>query len=270
MKRFIVVLLFLLFFVSSPVSAQSVTPTDIAPTTVSYTDIDTKETIWDKIWNWITRAFIKNDYTISNRSPKEVSSDFTTYGDINDKEKHLSSGNRLTDSNSQRCYRGNIIKNAVTGDYPDSGLASICSSSNTCTVSTIDASDCKEIKYSDLAAYFIQIDQRFYCDSNTNKLVNTDNEIINKVTEKYPDPIPSTDFDCYKSIYDDIPLAPKENVGEDEENTKKIMNTPLPVSDQDPNDKASEIKKKLNTNLAPKNGSWGNNLNYLRPANWPK
>jgi len=267
MKRILVVLLFLIipFFQPNSIFAQPVTTITTDNQTTTPSIATPEESLWSQFWNWISSVFIKTDYTIAQRQTTEINSDMTDYGNASDNDKHSSSGTRLTDSNNQTCYKGNVIKKVILDEYQDSDISYICpdpSNSNKCVVSS--DSTCKLIKISDLAHYFVQTQKQFYCTEN--KLINTESNIIDKVNEKYSDSISSTDLDCYKTIYNDFYLVPKDSV-ENEENSKNIVQTPISASDQDSNDDSiKDLKKQLDQNFSPDGTSAG--LNGLRPASW--
>lgn len=271
MKRLLIVLLFLVlpFFNSTPIFAQSVTPTDTATTT----PVTAEETLWDKIWNWITGIFIKTDYNIAQRPSEEIKSDMTNYGNTTDTDKHSSSGTRLTDSKSQKCYKGNVIKKVAKGEYSDSDLSYICpdsSDSNKCTVKTLNSSDvsgCQKISIKNLSIYFVQINQKFYCDDQNNFLP-IESDVLNAVNTfisngSLPE-IPSNNLSCYQNIYNDFYLVPKNSV-QNEENTKKIVQTPISDNEQK-SDNTNDMKDQLDKTLSPAGSSAG--LKGLRPASW--
>jgi len=266
MKRLLIVLLFLIIPFFQPISAfaQSVTTITTDNQTTTTTTTTPEESLWTRFWNWISNVFIKTDYTIAQRDTPIIFSDMTDYGTASDSGKHSSSGTRLTDSSSQTCYKGNVIKKVILSEYQDSDISYICSdpsNSNKCVVSS--DSTCKLIKISDLAHYFVQTQKQFYCAEN--KLINTESNVRDKVNEKYSDSISSTDLDCYQTIYNDFYLVPKESV-ENEENSKNIVQTPISASDQK-SGSISDTKDQLNKNFVPANQSW-DGLNSLRPASW--
>ncbi|MDD4382883.1 MAG: SpoIID/LytB domain-containing protein [Candidatus Shapirobacteria bacterium] len=272
MKRLLIVLLFFLFLFPSLsregsgvgfVYAQSTTITENQTTT---TTTPPEESLLTKFWSWISKVFIKTDYTIAQRPSDEINSDMTDYDTASDNRKHSSSGTRLTDSSSQTCYKGNVIKKVILGEYQDSDISHICpdpSDSNKCIVSS--DSTCKLIKISDLAHYFVQTQKQFYCAGN--KLTNTESNVIDKVNEKYSNSISSNDLDCYQTIYNDFYLVPKESV-ENEENSKNIVQTPISAGDQK-SGSISDTKDQLNKNFVPANQSW-DGLSSLRPQSWGK
>lgn len=268
MKRFLIVLSFFFFLIfPSFVSAQSTTPTD---TQTSQTAITTQQpSWWDSFWSWITGIFIKTDYSISERPSGMVISDMNDYGKVSDSGKHSSSGTRLTTSNNQICYKGNVIKKVVlnTSGYQDSDLANICPKTDgTCEVFTISTANtgCDTISIKDLAQYFIQTNQKFYCDSSNN-LINIESNVISAIGSSLPE-IPSNNFDCYKKIYNDFYLVPKNTTDSNEENSKDIVKTPLPANKQKPNSNNNEYKDQLDKNVSPDGTSAG--LGGLRPASW--
>ncbi|MDD3002838.1 MAG: SpoIID/LytB domain-containing protein [Candidatus Shapirobacteria bacterium] len=274
MKRLLIVLLFLIipFFQPTSAFAQSVTTatTDNQTTTTTATP---EESLWIKFWNWISSVFIKTDYTIAKRPLNEINSDMTNYSTTSDNSKHSSSGTRLTDSNSQTCYKGNVIKKVILdkSGYPNTNLAQICNSSNGCVVSSGSESDCQTITIKDLAHYFVQTNQQFYC-NDQNKLINIDSDVINAVNTNFSESISSANLDCYQAIYDDFYLIPKDTDDKNEENSKNIVQTPISASNQDSNDGSSikDLKKQLNQNLTPKGKKWDSSLNFLCPANWKR
>lgn len=272
MKHFFIVFLFLLIPFSFPFVTLAQTATPVASPTAAATSSasSSQPSFWTRFWNWIMGIFIKTDYTISQRPPQEVNSDMNDYGEASASGKHSSSGTRLTDTHSQTCYKGTVIKKVIlkAAGYPDSDLAHIClNSANQCSVSS--NSNCQLIKISDLAQYLIQTNQQFYCDDQ-NKLIDSESNVVSAV-ESYIkshnlSAIPSTKLSCYQDIYQDFYLVPKDTSDTNEENSKKIVQTPVSASDQDPEDNANDIKNKLNENFSPDGTSAG--LNNLRPASW--
>jgi hypothetical protein len=180
-----------------------------------------------------------------------------------DTQKHSFTGSRISDSNSQNCLKGNVIKKVILGEYSDSDISHIClDSSSQCFVdSTSTDSICKTITIKDLAHYFVQKQQQFYCDPN-NKSVAIEQNVIDSVNQLFTTPIPEIELICYQQIYDDFYLTPKDPKKEDE-NTEKMMKTPIPASDQDSNDSVGKIENKLNQYLSPDGTNAG--LSGLRP-----
>ena len=272
MKRLLIVLLFLIIPFLQPTStfAQPVTTVTTEDQTTTPATVAPEESLWSKFWDWISSVFIKTDYIIAQRQTTDINSDMTDYGNASDNDKHSSSGTRLTDSNNQTCYKGNVIKKVIleTTGYSDSDLSYICPESNSCSIkpltSTEDTSSCQKITINNLAHYFIQTQKQFYCDDK-NKLINTESNVINKVNEKYSDSISSDYLDCYQTIYNDFYLVPKETSDENEENSKNIVQTPISASDQK-SGSVSDTKNQLDQNFSPDGTSAG--LNGLRPASW--
>ena len=272
MKRFLIVLLFLILpFFSHPIfiTAQSVTPSSSTDSTISTPSADASsgESLWSKFWSWLTTIFIRTDYTISQRPLKDVTSDMTNYGTVSDSDKHSSSATRLTDSQSQKCYKGAVIRKVILGTsgYPDTTISHIClDSSGQYSVST--DSSCQAIKISDLAHYFIQTNQPFYCDDK-NKIINLETDVINKVNETFTESIPSAQLNYYLAIYNDFYLVPKETSDENEENSRNIVKTPLPAGEQNSGSSVSDNKDQLEKSVSPQ--GTGSGLDGLRPASWP-
>ena len=269
--HFLIVLLFLIipFFQPTSTFAQPVTTTTTENQTTTPTTTTPEESLWTKFWSWISSVFIKTDYTITQRPSDEINSDMTEYGTASDNRKHSSSGTRLTDSSNQTCYKGNVIKKVIlnTTGYPDTNLAQICNSSNGCIVSSSSESDCQTVSIKDLAHYFVQTNQQFYC-NNQNKLINIESNIIDAVNTKFSESISSANLDCYQTIYKDFYLVPKDTTDENEENSKNIVQTPISASDQK-SGSISDTKDQLNKNFIPANQSW-DGLSSLRPQSWGK
>lgn len=222
----------------------------------------------EKFLAWISNLFAKTDYTIDpSRSFEAKIEDMTNYGDNkdpNNKEKHSFAGSRLTDANSQNCLKGNVIKKVILGDK-DTDLSQIClDSANICTVKPISNSNtnCKTITIKDLGKYFVQINKPFYCDSN-NKLLDIEEPIKNKFSNETII-INNNEYGCYEGIYDDFYLTPKE-ANQEDENTKIIMQTPLPASSQNSNDSTNDINNKVNQNFSYEGTNCGPYC--LRPEN---
>jgi hypothetical protein len=233
-----------------------------------------QDSLWTQFWNWITGIFIKNDYQIIKRETDIINSDMTKYGLADDESKHSSPGTRLSDLNNQICYKGNLIKNTILKKYKDFPLAYICPSGIGCSVTPLspdppNADTCDKVSIKKLAVYFVQTNQKFYCDE-TNKLIDTGQDVIDAVNEfvsesSLPE-IPSTNFTCYDSVHKDFYLVPKENSDKKEENTRKILKIPISQNSQDPNADTDDIKDQLNKNFSPQGSSGG--LKGLRPAGW--
>lgn len=269
MKRLLIVLLFLIIPFFQPIStfAQSITTITTDNQSTTTTTATPEESLWTRFWNWISNVFIKTDYTIAQRDTPIIFSDMTDYGTASDSGKHSSSGTRLTDSSSQTCYKGNVIKKVIldqTG-YPNSNLAQICNSPNGCIVSSGSESDCQTISIKDLAHYFVQTNQQFYC-NDQNKLINIESNIVDAVNTNFSEPISSANLDCYQTIYQDFYLVPKDTDDENEENSKNIVQTPISAGDQK-SGPISDTKDQLNKNFVPANQGW-DGLNSLRPDGW--
>lgn len=270
MKRFLIVLLFLVLSFSFPLSILAETPTSVA---ISTAETFEEPSLWNQFWSWITGIFIKTDYTISQRPTKEVISDMNNYGNASESGKHSSSGTRLTSASSQRCYKGTVIKKVIldTSGYPNSDLSKIClSNTNECVVkstsdSTDDLTNCQTITIKDLAHYFVQIQKQFYCDDQ-NHFINIDTDVITKVNEKFTDAISETKKICYQTIYNDFYLVPKDTADENEENSKKIVQTPISANEQVSSNNVQDNKNQLDKNFSPAGTSGG--LNGLRPSSW--
>ncbi len=278
MKRLLLILLFLLIPFSIPTSVSAQSPTIINPSTIiSPSPIPTEATttnqpsFFARFFSWLFGLlFAKTDYTINSRSIENINSDMTNYGDIKQKDeyeqKHSFAGSRLTDINNQTCLKGNTIKKVILGlNSNDTSLSNICSNSPTdCFVST-ENNGCTEIKISNLAHYFVQIQKQFYC-NNTNELTNIDISIIEKVQQLFPNPIPENELDCYQQIYDDFYLTPKDS--NDEENAKKIIQTPISNERQNSNLNTKDLEEQVNQNFTPDNTVNPAGLSGLRPAEW--
>lgn len=271
MKRVLIVLLFLLIPFSTKPSYIFAQPAATASATISATQTNPtpNRNIFQIIWDWLFGLFVKTDYTISTRSFADINSDMTDYGDKDSadfQEKHSFAGSRSSDAYTQNCYKGNVIKKVIlnTFGYPDSQLAEICmdlNDPNQCLVKPLKSS-CTPISISDLANYFVQINKKFYCDSN-NKLTETEQIIRDKVSG---DIIAENQLSCYQQIYDDLYLTPKDSQDQNEENTKKMIQTPISAKDQT-DGSSQEIQNQLNRNFIPEGSKW-DGLNSLRPEAW--
>lgn len=272
-KRFFIVLsLLTILLCRTPISVSALTSSPSASATSSTTataSATANQSFLDKLLSFLFGLFVKTDYSISSRPSTDINHDMNDYGDLSDSNfnnKHSFSGSRLTSSSSQNCLKGNVIKQVIlaTTGYPDSELAHICvDSANKCTVST--DSSCQLIKVSDLAHYFVQLQKQFYCDAN-NKLINTESNISSKVNETFTETIPTEKLSCYQTIYNDFYITPKDNQDTNEENAKKVVQTPLSASSQDKTMDTKTIKTQVDKNFSPAGTDYG--LNGLRPANW--
>lgn len=263
-----------LFNSSSIILAQSITPTASPSATATSSSTATpsanaNQSFLDKLLSFLFGLFIKTDYSISSRDTKAINTDMTDYGDLSDSNfnsKHSFSGSRLTSSSSQNCLKGNVIKQTIlaTAGYSDSELAHICvDSANNCSVSS--DTTCQLVKVSDLAHYFVQLKKQFYCDTN-NKFINTESDITEKINKSFSTDIPANQLNCYQTIYNDFYITPKDNQDTNEENAKKIVQTPLSASSQDKTMDTKAIKDQVDQNFSPAGTDTG--LNGLRPANW--
>jgi len=278
--------IFSFFFLTSPPYTFTQTSNTTLNTDSSQSILNLEETtnsspefnIFEKFWNWLFGLFVKTDYSISIRSLSEINSDMSDYGDKNDSifsEKRSFTGSRLTSSVSQTCFKGNVIKKVIlnSNNYPDSLISRICISlqNNLCSVKSLNDSteglSCQNIYISNLAHYFVQSQQNFYCFSEKNQLTNIDQEIVDKVNQKFPNPISPEKLSCYQDIYQDLYLTPKETTDNDEENTKKMIQTPISNKDQKSDNNHQETINQLNQNFIPEGSNW-NGLNSLRPESW--
>ncbi|MDD4026811.1 MAG: hypothetical protein PHO75_01315 [Candidatus Shapirobacteria bacterium] len=268
MKKIIFFLLFLSLPFLKPVFIFSQTPTLIA---TQSSNTSPQPNIFTLFLNWVLGLFVKTDYNISSREISKINSDMTDYGDVNNpdeyKTKHSFAGSRSTSSNSQNCLKGNIIKKVILGtDSNNTSLSKICfDSSNKCFIdSSSTDSICKTITIKDLAHYFVQQNKPFYCDSNDNS-VEIEQNIIDKTNQSYSTAIPQNELSCYQQIYDDFYLTPKQT-SDTEENTNKIIKTPISDKDQKEGASNSDLQKQLDQNFSPDGSSAG--LYGLRPASW--
>lgn len=274
--------LFLPFFKIPSVLAETPipTPTTISPTPSPEETIKNPESnAWQKFLNWLFGLFVKTDYQIDFRSLDVKNQDMTNYSDIKTSDfdqKHSFAGSRLSDINSQNCLKGNVIKNVILkiSGYRDSDLSKICLSSTGCTVKPLNdttRTNCTTISIDDLAHYFVQLNQPVYCTPNSNQLTNLDSNFITavKAITFSKNPIPVSELDCYQKIYDDFYITPKGNTDNNEENAKKIVQTPINVDSQNPGENTTEIKNRVDDNFTPDNYPIGTGGLYgLRPDNW--
>lgn len=251
--------------ISTPPS-QTITQTTPEPTN-----------IFIRFFRSISNLFAKKYEINPNRSFDEKRQDETDYGDINKPiefaKKHSYAGTRLTPNNNQDCRKGNIIKKAILGEKNEL-IAKICFNSSdpqTCLSKTkstpsSDSLTCTEIKTSSLGYYFYQTNQKLYCNDNDQK-IDTETYIINTLNQIFPNPIPSSELPCYQQIYNDFfltpPLDPTNENDKNEENTKKIMKTPLPDKYQDPESDIDSLNTQTNQWVSPEGTNWG--LSGLRP-----
>jgi hypothetical protein len=271
------VILFLILPFLNPTTISAINPEasfDISSTTIQGTTNNSELNLLEKILAWIFGLFAKTDYTIKpSRSLDEKIKDMTNYGGNpgeDDTQKHSFIGSRISDSNSQICLKGNVIQKVILSTSNNTELSQICSdtTTNECIVKPLDITakenltNCHTITINDLGQYFVQLNQQFYCDSN-NKLTDIEETIKNKFPDETAT-IPVNEYDCYQGIYDDLYLTPKDPK-QDDENTKKMMKTPIPANDQDSNESANKIEKKLNQSLSPDGTNAG--LSGLRPEN---
>ena len=233
MKHFLIIP----FSFPSSISAQCIVKELAAPTNII-----------EKIITLFFGLFTKTDYSVQKRELKIIQTDMTEYGNKDDEDfdkKHAFAGSRLTDINSQNCLKGNSIKQTVMGTlgYKNAELAQICFDDN-----------CSTIKVNDLANYFVQINQKFYCDDN-NKLVDIESNVIDKVnlSDLADVTIPDSKKSCYQQIYDDFYITPKDNKDINEKNVKNVIKTPINASSQDPNKNNVEIKKQVDSLFTPAN-----------------
>lgn len=269
MKKIIFFLLFLSILFFKPVFIFAETPTSIPiPVATESSNTNPQPNIFTLFLNWVLGLFTKTDYNIATRSTQEISSDMTDYGNINNvdefKNKHSFAGSRSTNSNSQNCLKGNVIKKVILGTDPNNtSLSKIClNSSGQCFVDSASTdSTCKTITIKDLAHYFIQQNKPFYCGSN-DQLIETEQNVIDKTNQSYYISIPQDELICYQQIYDDFYLTPKET-SDTEENTNKIIKTPISDKDQKEGASNSDLQKQLDQNFSPDGSSAG--LYGLRP-----
>lgn len=253
-RNLFIILLFLIIPLSFPssISAQCVVKELAAPTNII-----------EKIITLFFGLFTKTDYSIQKREISIIQTDMTEYGnkdDDNFDKKHAFAGSRSQDSTGQNCLKGNVIKQAVMGTpgYKNTELSQIC----------LNDTDCSIISVDDLANYFVQTNQQFYCDDN-NKLIDIESSLIDKVnqiTDLADITISESKQTCYQQIYDDFYITPKGNIDINEKNVKKIIQTPLSASSQDPNKNNIETKKQVDSFFTPANYPTGTGgLNGLIP-----
>lgn len=224
MKRFLIVLLFLILPFSIPVSTFAQNPT---PTSTCRFQKYTNHDIFSQIWAWITNLFAKPHVIDTNRPQNIKSQDLSDYGIANTpdyKAQHSFAGSRSTSSNTQDCLKGKIIEDALAGISNDF-IGTICTTSDNQTET------CSDKKISDLAHYLFQTNQQFLCDTNDKK-IDTPQNIIDKINSLFSNQIPSSETPCYGGIYDDFYLTPISNTANDEKNTVKIMDQPIPLKNQ--------------------------------------
>jgi len=268
MKKIIFFLLFLSLPFFKPIFTFAQTPTSIPTVATQSSTTSPQSNLFTLFLNWILGLFVKTDYNITARPISDINSDMTDYGNANNldeyKNKHSFAGSRSTSSNSQNCLKGNVIKKVILGTDPNNtSLSKIClDSSNQCFVDSASTdSTCKTITIKDLAHYFIQQNKPFYCDSN-DRSVETEQTVIDKTNQTYSTAISQNELTCYQQIYDDFYLTPKET-SDTEENTNKIIKTPISNKDQKEGASNSDIQKQLDQNFSPDGTSAG--LYGLRP-----
>lgn len=237
MKRLLIILLFLIIPFSFPSSIS-------AQCTVK--ELDTSNIV-DKIIALLFGLFNKTDYSIQKREINTILTDMNDYGNRDDEnfdKKHAFAGSRSQDYNSQNCLKGNVIKQAVMGTegYENTKLAQICLDDN-----------CSDIRVNDLANYFVQFNQPFYCDyiNNTNQFIEIETDIITKVQSLELSNITENQKSCYQQIYDDFYITPKNNDDVNENNTKKIIQTILPMKSQDSALDNKKTKQQVDDFLTP-------------------
>ena len=257
MKHFIVVLLISLIFLLKPITIfaedsattiQSCFVVNKATPSAGYDEEQDGETVgfWSGAWNWLWGKFKKTDYGIGLQRPKD---DLTNYGNITTKgfkKKQSFIGSRAIDSKSQNCLKGNVIKKVILGEdtnYPDEDLSQIC-------LDQEGTSGCENIRITNLAYYFIQINKNFYCDENNNSI-----EIEQSVKDKASGAqIPSSKFDCYNQIYNEFYLTTKkydDDNNNKEGNINNIVKTAIPKKYQDSNKTNQEVNEQLRSHLSP-------------------
>ena len=278
------VLLFLLiplFFPPSISAIPTIDTTILASSSIPATDQTPtpQPSLWTQFLNWLFGLFVKTDYKIDSRPLDVKNQDMTNYSDIRASgfdQKHSFAGSRLSDINSQNCLKGNVIKNVILkiSGYPNPDLSKICLSSAGCTVKPLNdttSTNCTTISIDDLAHYFVQQNQPVYCAPNSNQLINLDSNFITavKAITFSKNPIPVSELDCYQKIYDDFYITPKGNTDNNEENAKKIVQTPINADSQNPGENTTEIKNRVDDNFTPANYPTGTGGLYgLRPDNW--
>ncbi|HPT66136.1 MAG TPA: hypothetical protein PK257_02380 [Candidatus Woesebacteria bacterium] len=265
MKRFLIVLLFLIVPLFTPifVSAQNSTSTSTPTYTCKFEKYNPN--IFEIIWEWITSLFEKPYDIDINRGENEKVEDFSDYGNISlsdeYKNKHSYVGSRTTASNTQDCLKGKIINDVFNGKAQDKILGKICSDSN----------ECLEKKISDLALYLTQTNQKFICDENDTK-IDTPADLLAQIETKPS--IPDYELPCYEGIYNDFFLTPIKDISNDSSdkaNTIKIMDQPIPYQNQDQNKTVESQKIKLNNFFSSQLNIDANNANGLeglRPEGW--
>lgn len=220
--------------------------------------------MWTGLWNWLWGKFKKVDYTIGQQRP---SNDMTNYG-VNKtkgyKKKQSFVGSRITSDKSQDCLKGKVIRKVILelDSYADHDLSQICLDAGNGNLS-----DCQTITIKDLAHYFVQTSNNFYCDEN-NTLIDIEQNIKNAVNnnpelEEY---IPDYKLDCYQQIYNSFYLTPEDKAdskSNSEENIKTMIQSPLSSKDQDSTKSNKEINEQLDQTFSPEGQNGG--LYGLRP-----
>jgi len=250
---------FAIYTIDSNISSSSASPSAVATSSTTATSSATaNQSPWDKFINFLSGFFNKTDYSISSRELTAINTDMNDYGDLSDSNfsnKHSFAGSRLTSGNSQKCLKGNVIKQVIlaTTGYPDSEIKHICidSTTNKCSLSTEKNSNCQSIKVSDLAHYLVQLQKQIYCDDNNNKLIDTESNILNKINEMFTKTIPTEELSCYQAIYHDFYITPKDSVDLKEENANKIGRIPIPARSQDKTLDIKATNNQVNKFLTP-------------------
>ncbi len=286
MKHFTIILLFIILSLLTPTSifAQSSTEKNYQCVVIP---VQEDTTLLQKIINLFTSKFIRNKYQISQRDDKKIYTDMVSYDSKesknNDPDKHSHPGSRLNDKQSQECYKGHIIRNVILEDmkvsseatsaaeqvvdpkYENTKLDQVCLKSG---------DDCNLVRVADLAIYFVQINQEFYCDDEY-KFVPIDGDVIiavNKYIEKHKNdsdfeaPISSAKLDCYDVVYKDFYLIPHK-ADKNEENSKKIIKTPISKSDQNSGNSDSSDTDGLEDQLDQNFSIYKNEKSYNSKAN---
>lgn len=268
MKRFLTIFFVFLLFISPFFQEKIPVFAITSPNTAIISTNNYETNTLTKLWIWLKGKFKKTDYKIGQERQKN---DLTEYKD--NKNKQAFAGSRITDMNTQNCLKGNIIKKVIlkkTG-YNDSNLAKIClDSSNKCVVKAIENStnenNCQVVTIKDLAHYFVQLNQKFYC-TTENKLIDIEQDVKNavKTNPGLTIPIIDSNLGCYSQIYDQFYLTPKEETNPEEENIKTMIQIPIPQKYQDSSKSTNELKNQLDANFSPERQK--NKIYNLRPEN---
>lgn len=166
-------------------------------------------------------SYVSKDPSINlDATQTKTKENFTTYSKDKDNPNDITT--RGLSDNSRIYKKGQHIEDIITNFYSDPNspnideeddkiLAAACN--NSCVRSDQASSNCRDIRISEVAYFFLTQNDSTSYDLNGEVLTKKpySSQIQDRLNQKYKDKISLVDSQCYYKLYDQITVAPKSN-----------------------------------------------------------